>query len=259
MLIQILVRSLVLFLFITVSATAVDSQVNDRRAALLKQDAKKYYWGLGQEQDYAIALALYESAAALGDPEANYIAGGMYYTGKGTPRNLFKAFQYLQIAAQSGKSSPEANRALAEFYILGEVVPKNYQKALIHYKEAAEDGDPISQLELGYLYFTGRGIEQDYNKAFEWFRKAAVSNNTMAQYNMGIIWYTGNGVEQSDIYKAYGWMSVAAANNYTDAIQVRDFLESSMSISQIQRGQKIAEALFDEIHGLAAAPNATRE
>ena len=222
-------------------ATSQDS------AAALKFEAQKYYWGRGEKKDYKKALSLYERAAALGDSEASYIAGGMYYKGLGTARDPSKAFRYLDYAAKNGKSSPESNRALAEFYILGEVVPQNFQKAVKWYEESANGGDSNAQLELGYLYFTGRGVEQDFPAALKWFRKAALNNYNMAQYNMGIMWYTGSGTERSDLARAYAWLSIAAANNYPQAVAARDYLKSTLSREELERAQTVAAELYAQI------------
>ena len=217
-------------------------------AAALKNEAQKYYWGRGVKKNLSKALSLYERAAALGDSEASYIAGGMYYKGIGTVRDSYKAFRYLDYAAQNGKSTPESNRALAEFYILGEVVPQNFEKAVKWYEDAANEGDSKAQLELGYLYFTGRGVEQDYSIAFKWFQKAALNNYNMAQYNMGIMWYTGSGTDTSDLARAYAWLSIAAANSYPQAVAARDYLKSTLSREELQRAQSVAADLYDQIH-----------
>lgn len=216
-------------------------------AVALKNEAQKYYWGIGVKKNHKMALSLYERAAALGDSEASYIAGGMYYKGMGTVRDPYKAFKYLDYAAKNGKSTPESNRALAEFYILGQVVPQNFQKAVKSYENAANAGDSNAQLELGYLYFTGRGVEQDFPRAFKWFREAALKNYNMAQYNMGIMWYTGSGTDRSDLARAYAWLSIAAANSYPQAAAARDYLKSTLSREELERAQAVAAELYDQI------------
>lgn len=230
-----------------VAFTAVVLQAVPQSAAGLKNEAKKLYWGQGVKQDYSKALYLYEQAAALGDSEASYIAGGMYYKGIGTVRNPLKAFTYLDYAAKNGKSSPESNRALGEFYILGEVVPQNYQKAVKWYSESAKSGDSDAQLELGYLYFVGKGVEQDFEKSFELFEKAALNNYNMAQYNLGIMWYTGNGTETSNLAKSYAWFSLAASNKHPQAALARDYLKTVMSAEELAEGQEAAADLYERI------------
>lgn len=226
---------------------AAESDAAARRVQILKNEAKRFYWGTGARQDYQQALRLYEQAAALGDAEASYIAGGMYYTAKGTPKNLVKAFTYLDYAATQGKSSAASQRALAQFYLLGAVVPQNYAKAADWYERAAADGDIEAQIELGVLHFAGRGVEQDFGKAYELFRQAAYQNSGIGQYNLGIMWYTGNGVDQSDLTKAYAWFSVAAINGFADGAQARDYLAGVLSEGEIARGQSEASQIFLDI------------
>lgn len=232
-------------LFVALPADTLRAAVSV--AETLKREAQKFYWGKETAQDLPRALELYERAAALGDPEASYIAGGMYYKGIGTLKDPFKAFKYLDYAARNGKTSAQSSRALAEFYILGAVVPRNYQKAFQWYREAAQSGDREAQLELGYLYFVGRGIEQDFKEAMAWFRKAALNGDPTAQYNLGIMWYTGNGVESSSLERAYGWLSLAAANQHRDAVGARDFLQTQMGEEQLERAQQVAAELYREI------------
>ncbi|BDD87149.1 tetratricopeptide repeat protein [Desulfofustis limnaeus] len=228
------------------AAEAADA-ADEGRATALKNKAKLAYWGVGERQDYRRALQLYEQAAALGDVEASYLAGGMYYTGKGAPRNLFKAFTYLDYAASQGQSSTDAQRALAQFYLLGTVVPQNYAKAAEWYETAAAAGDPEAEVELGVLLFAGRGVEQDYERAYELFQRAAYRNNQLAQYNLGIMWFTGNGVPQLDLTKAYAWFSVAAGNGLADAAQARDYVAGTLNESELNRGQAEASRIFIEL------------
>lgn len=220
---------------------------NTRVASLKRQAAQYYYGSDGISRNYNRALELYEAAAKLGDIEANYIAGGMYYTGKGTTKNDPKAYRYLEYAAQNGKRTPGSDRALAEFYLQGYVVPQNFDKAISWYKKAAHGGDPAAQLELGYLYYTGQGTAQDYQQAVKHFRDAAMNNYPMAQYNLAIMWYTGVGTDQSDLVKSYAWFSIAATHEYPAAVSARNFLASRMSSEALQSAQKLAGALYQQI------------
>lgn len=223
------------------------SVAQQNRVQTLKNEARRLYWGLGVEQNYSLALSLYETAAALGDGEASYIAGGMYYTGKGAEINYAKAFDYLAYAVAEDNAPPEALRVLAEFYLRGEVTPQNYSKALQWFQQAAIEGDALSQNELGFLYSQGKGVEQNSEKAYEWFRQAALQGSGIAQYNVGIIWYTGDGVVESDLKKAYAWFSIAALNNFSAAIPARDFVISVLSEEELRQAQILAEAIFNEL------------
>ena len=211
----------------------------ETRNQILKQKAREYYWGIGVPQDYSESLRLYEMAAALGDPSASTIAGGMYFTGKAGVRDPFKAFSYLDFGVSSGGAPPEAASALADMYYRGEATPQDFSRAVELYKQAAASGYAEAQINLGYLYYTGRGVEQDFAQSYKWFEKAALNSNSMAQYNLGIMWYTGNNaLNKTSLSDAYAWVSIAASNQFQAANGVRLFLERNMSEDQILQAQQ---------------------
>lgn len=217
----------------------------------IKEKAKNYYWGLGGEQNYGKALNLYLRAAEAGDPEAQYISGGMYFKGLGAEKNFLKAFKLLHEAAMSGKSSAESEQIIGQGFLLGSGVPKNYQKALQWYTSAAENGNRDAQNELGFMYFVGSGVEQDAEKGAAYFLEAAYNGLAVAQYNVGIMYYTGRGVKTTDLKKSYGWLNVAAANGHYPAKSARQYLESILDISEITAAQNYSDELQKEIatHG----------
>lgn len=213
----------------------------------LKFSAQRYYWGRDGRPDYAKALALYLEAAKLGDAEAQFIAGGMYFLGRGTTKNPKEAFRLLYQAARSGKSSPESQKILAQFFLVGQTAPKNYPEAVRWYERSAKNGDTDSQNELAFLYFVGHGVKQDSVKAFELFSQAAHAGLAIAQYNVGIMWYTGNGVEKVDLPTSYAWLNLAAANGYRDAEAARSFLETVLNEEELARAQTLSGDLFRQI------------
>ncbi len=220
---------------------------NEDRISLLKQEGRKSYWGIGVPKDYQKALALYLEAAGLGDQDAQYIAGGMYYRGMGTPRDNVKAFKLLHGAALKGRSTPESQKLLGDFFLQGQTVPQNYEQAVKWYKEAAENGDSEAQGELGFLYYIGQGVSQDYKLSFFWFKKAAMRGVATAQYSLGILYYSGIGVEKPDSLQAYSWLSVAAVNKHPDAANARNFISQGLSRDELRKAQDMASKLFDEI------------
>lgn len=213
----------------------------------LKNSARQYYWGKNGTQDYAKAFSLYFQAAELGDAEAQFIAGGMYFLGRGTDKNPKEAFRLLYRAALNGKSSPESQKILAQSFLVGQTVPKNYPEAVRWYEKSAKNGDKDAQNELAFLYFVGHGVNQDSTKAFELFSQAANSGLAIAQYNLGIMWYTGNGVEKVDLANSYAWLNLAASNGYQDADAARSFLESVLTQEELAQAQKLSGELFRQI------------
>jgi len=214
----------------------------------LKQTARKYYYGIGVGQDYARALALYLEAARLGDAEAQFIAGGMYFVGRGSAKNPREAFRLLYQAAINGKSSPESQKIIGQTFLVGQVVPKNYPEAVRWYQEASENGDRDAQNELGFMYVVGNGVGKDPDKAFKMFEQSARSGLAIAQYNLGIMLSTGNGVEQADLAAAYAWFNMAAANGFSDAVAARASLETVLSPQELERAQRMSDELFRQIN-----------
>lgn len=215
-------------------------------AEKLKIQAQKYYWGTNVKKDYATALKLYEKAAGFGDAEAQFITGGMYYTGKGTDKDFQKAFQLLTSAAEQGKSSPEAQLALAEMYLKGEIVPRNLVKAKKLFNMAAESGAREAQNELGFMYYVGNGVEKDFNKSMVWFEKAAQQGMVIAQYNVGMMWYLGNSDQGGDLVKAYAWLGLASAGGHPNARGVQEHIEPLLSDEELQQSQDLSSELYSQ-------------
>ncbi|MBU1567513.1 MAG: sel1 repeat family protein [Proteobacteria bacterium] len=213
----------------------------------LKDQGKKYYWGLGGEQSYSKALQLYLQAAETGDAESQYISGGMYLKGLGANKDFFKAFKLLHEAAKNGKSTAESEQILGQAFLVGSGVPKNYQKALQWYHLAAEKGSKEAQNELGFMYFVGNGVEQDAEKGGAFFLKAAFNGMVVAQYNVGIMYYTGKGVKAADLEKSYGWLNLAAAKGYKPAMAAREYLESALAPNELAAAQNYSVELMKAI------------
>lgn len=79
----------------------------------------------------------------------------------------FENFQSHVEKAKLGDS--EAQYELGKLYFNGRGVEKSYTEAFKWYKKAAEKGLPESQYYLGKLYVTGRGVRQSYTEAIKLF------------------------------------------------------------------------------------------
>ena len=64
--------------------------------------ARKYYTGVGLEQNYAKAYELFKPLAQGGNAEAARFIGLMKLSGKGTDKNLKLAKEWLSVASQKG-------------------------------------------------------------------------------------------------------------------------------------------------------------
>ena len=76
-------------------------------------------------------------------------------------------------------------------------------------KVKAENGNEISQYNLGISYQTGIGVKQEFKQAVKWFRKSADQGFTRSQVNLGLMYDKGVGVKQ-DFKQAHSGELVAA-------------------------------------------------
>ena len=55
-------------------------------------------------------------------------------------------------------------------------VPQDDARAVLWWRKAAEQGDPMSQSNLGVMYQSGRGVPQDFAEAYFWLDLALAGN-----------------------------------------------------------------------------------
>lgn len=94
-----------------------------------------YAQGHGVEQDYGMAVIYYSMAAMLGDRDACYNLGLLFYLGQG-------------------------------------VEHPDYNKAVSYFTTAAQLGDYLAMAALSYCYRNGKGVEKDEEEAAEWTKEA---------------------------------------------------------------------------------------
>src|SRR2546421_103256 len=101
-----------------------------------------------------------------------------YKNGKGTEKNLEKAFYWFQKAAENGGNVAMNNLAIC--YENGEGTEKNLKKAFYWYQKAAENGGNNAMNNLAICYKNGEGTEKNLEKAFYWHQKAAENGDNNA-------------------------------------------------------------------------------
>jgi TPR repeat protein len=88
-------------------------------------------------------------------------------------------------------------------------------------KTKAEEGDVISQANLGNCYDIGLGVARDYAEAMKWYRKAADQGEAKAQVKVGDFYMQNTddsqGVGVSDYWTAAIWFRKAAEQGNIDA------------------------------------------
>lgn len=84
-------------------------------------------------------------------------------------------------------------------------------------KMSAEDGNPVSQFQLGLAYYYGEGVEQDHNAAARWFAESAKQGYVHAKTALGVCFRRGEGV-LPDYIEAVSLFRLAADQGDLSAI-----------------------------------------
>ena len=100
----------------------------------------------------------------------------MYNSGRILPRTAEDAFNWIQFGAALGNT--DAQYHLGWMYWNGMGVSYDYSESVNWFRTAARSGNPDAQNSLGVSYFSGKGVVQSYAKAQAWFLLAAVGYGT---------------------------------------------------------------------------------
>ena len=64
------------------------------------------------------------------------------------------------------------------------LVRGDFKAAAEHFKRAANDGDPMSQYNLGLMYERGDGVHQDFAQAIHLYKQSAAQGEVDSQNNL---------------------------------------------------------------------------
>jgi len=214
--------------------------------------AQKYEFGTEpMDQDYAVAVRLYQQAAEKGNAEAQYRLGILYDQGEGVSKNQEEAKRWWALAAGQGnlaaKTALEGERKVAKVVppppaLTEEKAPPAVEVKTIvpdeKKQKAAPESAPQKPLEVAKvapppsppppvkdkesLYnqalklYKGEGVKKDLGQAFKIFHESAEMGNSKAQYRLGFMYSLGKGVKKDD-QQAVNWWQKAAKQNDPDA------------------------------------------
>ncbi|WP_306140743.1 peptidoglycan-binding protein [Roseibium sp. MMSF_3412] len=179
------------------------------------------------------------SAAASGNPAAEFLVGVKYTEGEGVPADLEKAAVWYQKAANKGL--PPAQYRLASLYEKGRGVEKDTAKARAWYSQAAQAGNAKAMHNLAVLYAEGGGEEPDYAKAAMWFESAANYGVKDSLFNLGILYAGGIGVDK-DLVASYKWFAIAADKGDPEAAKRRDDVANMMDQQTLANARLAVES-----------------
>lgn len=120
----------------------------------------------------------------------------------------------------------------------------DFASAIRLWRRFADEGDAMSQYNLGQMFEAGQGVTRDFAEAAEWYRRAAESGIPHARLSLGVAYALGRGVPQ-DFLQAYKWLNLAVAAYTADedrgrAIRARDLVATRMTPHDIAEAQRLA-------------------
>jgi len=134
------------------------------------------------------------------------------------------AYEIWQVLAEQGDELSQFN--LGVMYSHGEGITKNGKRALEWYMRSAEQGYAPAQFNLGAVYLEGNFTAVDEKKAAAWWQLAAEQGFVQAQFNLASLYCRGIGVAP-DQDQCKFWYGRAAANGDTHARKMLDRIIAS--------------------------------
>ena len=146
-----------------------------------------------KDGDYKSAIKLYKEVSRLGDDEATFKLGTIYYNGKGVKRDINKAMEYFEKASQYGHIKAKYNSAI--IYGLKQYKFHSYNKAYKLFLDLAQNRYAKAQNKVGQYLLYGLGVEKDYKLAVKWFEQSYFNGGYKpASCNLTLMYASGKGV-----------------------------------------------------------------
>ena len=182
----------------TAETTSTDEEINEKFEL-----AKKYYMGIGVEQNYKKAYELFNELAEKYDFQyAKSFIGAMYYWGEYVEQDNAKAYEIFSELVEK-YDDVDSKIYIAKMYQFGKDIEQDYEKAFKIYEEVVEkEGIDSAKFYMTIMYYYGQYVERDYEKAYEIFSQLAENNSLDAQFFVAKMYYYGQYVEQDEA-KAY--------------------------------------------------------
>jgi localization factor PodJL len=170
------------------------------------------------------------TAAAKGDPSAEFEVGARFAEGRGVAQDLQQAVTWYQRAAAQGFAP--AQYRLGSMFERGLGVKTDLAKARVWYQRAAEQGIVKAMHNLAVLTAGRDTAMTDYATASKWFRAAADFGLTDSQFNLAIMYDSGLGLER-DAKEAFKWFSLAARAGDEEAARRRESLRQKLQANEV--------------------------
>jgi localization factor PodJL len=154
------------------------------------------------------------TAAATGNPTAQFVIATRYLDGDQIAQDFTKAAYWYQQAATRGLAP--AQYRLATLFERGRGVPQDVATAEVWYERAAAAGNVKSMHNAAVIAASNQLGTPDYDKAFHWFGEAANRGLKDSQFNLAVLYERGLGTKV-DLAEADFWYTLAARQGDSDA------------------------------------------
>jgi TPR repeat protein len=219
----------------------------------------------GLEEDPEKAVAWWQKSTKHDMPDGWINLGHAYRLGMGIKKSNKDAMRCFAKAAELGE--PEAEFLLGQMYYDGATGIADYKKARFWWDKAAKANHGLALCQIGLMYRYGTMGEKDPAKALEYIEKAHKNKDPEGTFQLGLLHLTGTGVPKSD-EKAMGLLIDATSKGHTGAQyyagrlklrQARDILKSVDDATEphTKTKTKKAEGLSEE--GLRMLENAAEQ
>ena len=118
----------------------------------------------GDYNPIADNLEKLRARAEVGDSEAQFMLGKLYYYGFGVEQNFKVAIEWFKASAKKGHAS--AQFLLGEAFEKGSELKRDYTHAAKWYKRAAFQGHYLAMHRLSYFYAHGLGMHKNLITAY---------------------------------------------------------------------------------------------
>lgn len=172
-------------------------------------------------------------------PEAQYLLGNAYFSGKGVEKQAKIAVSWWKKAADNGSklARRKLNRHQSQINQQMLVVRKSKDHFNATLKKA-KAGDSLSQYEVAMLYKNGSGTGKNPTETKQWLERAAQQGNLDAQYKLGDMLLSTDSTTNKKLGLEWLLMAAEASHalsqyRYGQALEVGEGIDKDFTIAVI--------------------------
>ncbi len=139
-------------------------------------------WDINTPESISEMISYALPLAKSGNPGMQRFVSKIYCDGRGVPKDLDKAAEWMRKAAE--KDHRWSNELFDILWKIG--TQESFAEMIDIASNLAEEGNAGAMGRLGRAYRDGKGVQKDVEKAAEWMRKAAEKNPSW-NYELGIL------------------------------------------------------------------------